>query len=106
MTPLVLSALVCPGAGQFLQRRWVSAVVFTIAFALAFVWFAVNFLVTLKAYYEFATDFSGASGKSPGVAGIGLPFLVCLLLYLAGLVDTAIGNRRPRPPRTSGDDRG
>ena len=77
-----------------MQRRWVSAVLFSIAFAAGFVWFAIEVLATLKAYYEFMADFNHASGVAPGLAGIGGPFVVCILIYLAGLVDTAIGNRR------------
>lgn len=94
LTPLVLSALVCPGAGQFMQRRWISGAFFVSTFTAAFVWFAARVLMTLKAYYEFAFNFAGASGQAPGIVGIVVPFGVCLVLYVAGLIDTALGNRR------------
>lgn len=77
-----------------MQRRWVPAVFFSVTFSAGFVWFAIQVLATLKAYYEFMTDFNHASGVAPGLAGIGSPFIVCMLIYLASLVDTAIGNRR------------
>lgn len=102
-TPMLLSALVCPGAGQFMQRRWAPAVFFMTAFTASFVWFTVRVLATLKAYYEFAFNFSGASGESPGLVGIAMPFGLCLLLYVAGLIDTALGSR---PARRTGDRSG
>ena len=30
--PLILSAFFCPGAGQFMQRRWIAAVFFSVTF--------------------------------------------------------------------------
>jgi len=94
MTPMVLSALVCPGVGQLMQRRWVSAGVFITLFTVAFAWFVARAFAVLKAYYAFAFDFRGATGDAPGAAAILAPFLVSLAIYVLGLVDTAWGTYR------------
>lgn len=96
MSPMVLSALVCPGAGQLMQRRWVTGTVFIVLFTGAFVWFVGRAYAVLKAYYAFAFDFKGATGQAPSVTAVMVPFGVCLVIYVAGLLDTALGSFRRR----------
>lgn len=96
VSPMLLSALVCPGAGQLMQRRWVAGAAFIMVFSAAFVWFAVKVLAVLKAYYAFAFNFGGATGEAPGAGDIALPLAVCAVVYLAGLVDTAWASYRMR----------
>lgn len=94
VSPMLLSALVCPGAGQLMQRRWVAGGAFIIVFSVLFVWFAVKVLAVLKAYYDFAFNFSGANGVAPGVGEIALPLAACAGVYVAGLIDTALATFR------------
>ena len=95
-SPMVLSALVYPGAGQFMQRRWVAGAVVSTLFTLPSVWFFVEVFGVLKAYYEFAFNFGGATGQAPSVGSIVMPFSLSALVYVAGLVDTAIASYRQR----------
>jgi len=94
LSPMVLSALVCPGAGQLMQRRWLVGTIFIASFTVAFLWFMVEAMAVLKAYYAFAFDFRGATGRAPGAAAILRPFLISLAIYVAGLIDTAVGTYR------------
>lgn len=96
LTPMLLSAVVYPGAGQLMQRRWAVAGGFIVVFSAAFVWFGLEVYAVLKAYYEFAFDFRHASGEAPGAGSIVLPFAVSTLVYVAGLVDTAVAAHRQR----------
>lgn len=96
LTPMVLSALVYPGAGQLMQRRWLAATVFVVGFSLPFAWFLGRVYGVLKAYYEFAFNFKGASGQAPQPSCLVWPLALSIGVYLAGLVDTAIGSYRAR----------
>ncbi|GEM_PF-955126 len=95
-TPMLLSALVYPGTGQLLQRRWVAAAGYAIAFTGPMVWFVVEDARILKAYYEFMLDFKGATGEAPAISAIIVPLLLSMAIYVAGLVDTAVAAYRLR----------
>jgi hypothetical protein len=95
-TPMLLSALVYPGTGQLLQRRWVAAAGYAIAFTGPMVWFVVEDTRILKAYYEFMLDFKGATGEIPAIGSIIVPLLLSMAVYVAGLVDTAVAAYRLR----------
>ena len=94
MTPVIISALIFPGAGQFVQRRWVSGVVWMTAFSAALAWFVGRTLQVLTAYYDLAFNFNTASGQAPRAMGIVIPFVVSLVLYLANVVDAALAMRK------------
>lgn len=94
MGPVVLSAVVFPGVGQFVQRRWVAGAVWVIVFGAAFVWLLARCFAVLKAYYDLAFDFNHADGGAPSAAAIVAPFLVSMVVYVANLVDTAMAGRR------------
>ena len=100
-SPMLLSALVYPGTGQLMQRRWVAGIGFVFVFTIGFVWFVLEIVGVLKAYYAFAVDFKGATGKAPGVGAILLPLALSTMIYIAGLIDTAVASYRMRPPRGS-----
>ncbi len=93
-SPMVLSALVYPGAGQFMQRRWVAGSLVAGLFTVPAVWFFIEVFGVLKAYYAFAFDFGGATGQAPCAGSIVVPFVISTLIYVAGLVDTAVASYR------------
>ena len=94
ISPMLLSAVVYPGAGQLMQRRWVAGVCMAAVFSVFFGWMVVEVYAVLKAYYAFMTDFKGATGEAPGAASIILPFILSTAVYVAGLVDTSIAEYR------------
>jgi hypothetical protein len=102
MTPVVISALVYPGTGQLMQRRWGAAVFFLVTFSAALIWFGDHTLSVMAAYYDLAFNFDSATGEAPGVMAIGLPFALSLVLYIANVIDAAWGSRRKgSPPKVS-----
>lgn len=94
MGPVFLSAVVFPGVGQLVQRRWVAGAGYAVAFGAAFSWLVVRFLGLLKIYYSLAFDFNREPGNAPSIGMVGWPFLVSMVIYLASLVDTAVGNHK------------
>lgn len=100
MGPVFLSAVVFPGVGQWMQRRWVAGSAYAVVFGVAFGWLIVRCLKVLKAYYDLAFDFNHATGEAPSLVAIVIPFVLSMAIYLVNLVDTAIAGRRRRdaPP--------
>jgi len=93
VTPIVLSALVCPGAGQFLQRRWIAGVFFFTTFLAAFVCFMIADFRVIAAYYHMAFDFDAP----PPEVSLAAPlpsFAVAISIYVIGLIDTAFAHFR------------
>ena len=95
--PVFLSAVVFPGVGQLVQRRWVAGAGYVVGFGVAFSWLMIRCLGILKIYYSLAFDFNGASAEAPSLGRIGWPFLISVVVYIASLVDAAAGNRPPGP---------
>ncbi len=98
MGPVFLSAMVYPGTGQCMQRRWLAAVFYLIAFSIAFGWLLVRCLAVLKAYYSLAFDFQHAQVEAPSLQGMVRPFLCSMAVYLANVMDAALAGRRHRAP--------
>jgi hypothetical protein len=104
-TAVYLSALVCPGAGQIVQRRWVAAALVGVSFVAGFVVFSVSVVKSLTAYYDLAFHFDQPPPQSVSLWSIVIPFGICMVIYLLGLIDTVLANRRregavPRMPKT------
>lgn len=76
-----------------MQRRWVAGILFLLAATVALGWFAWTAFVVLKAYYGLAFDPMHAPAEIPGPAGLMCPFVAWLVIYVAGIVDTAIASR-------------
>lgn len=93
---MLLSALVYPGVGQMMQKRWGAGAGFALAFTVPLVWFVVEVFRVLSAYYAFMVDFKGATGVAPGAAAIVMPLFLSLVIYIGGLVDTAVAAYRIR----------
>jgi len=90
--PIYLSALLMPGAGQFLQRRWLSAFFFAMAFLVCFGFFAV---VLVHYVMGFLKDVLGSGDRPPmPLMRILLPVGLSLVLYIIGLCDTYLAYLR------------
>lgn len=90
-TPIFLSALVYPGAGQFLQRRWKAGLFFSVAFTLFFVLllFAVitPLVSSLDAAFQWAAHQQNRPFQAISVPRVVTSFLACVILYVANLAD-------------------
>ncbi len=91
--PMFLSALVCPGVGQLVQRRWLAGILFLLAFAAAFavfMWVAVDLIVS---FYRMGFEFET---YEPDIHPERLlpSFALAIGIYLANLVDVALAHFR------------
>ena len=92
---MLMSGVVYPGTGQFMQRRWFSGTVVGIAFTIPFAWFVVDGVAIMKAFC-LDLDFDHATFKVPSYSSLLMPFAFSVAVYLAGLVDTALADYRAR----------
>lgn len=90
LSPVLVTALVYPGAGQLMQRRWVAGGLAIAAFTAAGGWFFVRTGRVLIDYYRMAFDFAGAPESQVRPRDIVVPFIVALVVYVACLVDAAV----------------
>ena len=91
---MALSALVYPGAGQLMQRRWGAGIFFFVTSSMAVVWLVWVVFLVLKAYYGLAFAPINAPAETPSLASLIIPFVVWLVIYLAGIIDTAMASYR------------
>jgi hypothetical protein len=96
VSPLMLSALVYPGLGQLVQRRWLAGTAAILGFTVSTGWFLVAAARAALAYYALAFDFEGAAGSAVRPRDIVVPFGVALAVYVAAVIDTAVADARTR----------
>lgn len=99
ISPTALSALVSPGVGQLMQRRWVVGVFFLTASTLAAGWLLTVVFGVVKTYYGLAFDPMNAPAEAPGLASLMIPFFIWLTIYAGSLIDTAIASCRQQVKR-------
>ncbi|MBU4200389.1 MAG: hypothetical protein KKE37_12450 [Verrucomicrobia bacterium] len=92
-TAIMLSAVMAPGAGQFVQRRWVVGAFFLIAFLVCLVFLLVEIVWPMAANILASLDFAERKPDVVLVKYRVAPILawsgLSLVVYLAGLLDTA-----------------
>ena len=84
--PILLSAFICPGGGQFAQRRWIAGTLFFTTFSAAFVVFMVVAGRLIVSYYRMGFELET---YEPDVhPGRLLPaFMVATVIYVINLLD-------------------
>jgi len=96
---ILVSALVCPGAGQMMLGRVVTGIVLLTGFLLALGW---GFYRFVRLFMDlFAGEVPGEASTPWEVMGpVLIPLGVAVLIYLANLVDILIPRRtgKPSPP--------
>ena len=101
-TPLLLSAFVYPGAGQFVQRRIGVALFFISSFTASFVWLIIGVLSPLLHTLQAALNFAAGEGNEAfqGISKVSVlsAFSLCLVLYVACLFDATRGAPRKNTP--------
>lgn len=101
-TPIFLSALVYPGSGQFLQRRWLAglfySVVFTIFFCLLLSAVLKPLMGTLDAAFSWAARQENRPFQTISVPRVIVLFAGLVLLYVANVTDVIRAARRLTPP--------
>lgn len=98
---VALSALVYPGMGQFLQRRWAAAVFFVVTFTPAVVIFTWDACRILWNYYRMAFAEAWMEESAPPApvpaARLLVTLVICSVIYLWNILDAALGARK-KPP--------
>ena len=91
--PILLSALVCPGVGQWVQRRWAAGTLFFALFCPAVL--VCLFFAGRNLYLFYAQAFSSSPpDEVPGTAGIFWSLALTIGIYVLSLVDTYAAQRR------------
>ena len=85
--PILLSAFACPGAGQFMQKRWVAGVFFAAGFLVGFFWVMVLAIGNIVDYYSMAFNFDGPDPDPTSPKAFIAPFMIALVFYVINLFD-------------------
>ena len=98
---LLLSAFVYPGAGQFVQKRWIVGFLFATLFTVFLGALVVNAITPMVHNITAALDWAQLKANRPfeliSLPGIIIPFLLALTVYIANIVDV-MNASRPKPP--------
>lgn len=96
--PILMSAVVYPGVGQYMQRRWMAALVYAVSFTVFIalsLWLAFREFLVLLRSFEHAIE-TGAAYKMH--APVMKPILksggLAVLIYLANVYDTWLAYHR------------
>lgn len=105
--PVILSGFVCPGLGQFVQRRRLAGAIFLGLSAAAVAWFLAEVVPVVRTVYALAFEEmsnTAIEDTEYSLARIGMALALILVLWLANLFDVfyAVTRQRladgPRPP--------
>lgn len=95
--PIVLSAFFMPGAGQFVQKRWVAGTVYGGLFVVCFAAMLICFVRLMVSYYSLGFDPQSVRDSSNTwalLARILIAFAAGMATYLANLADVYLAYRR------------
>ena len=95
--PIVLSAFFMPGAGQFVQRRWVAGMAYGGLFIVCFAVVLIDFVRLMVSYYSLGFDPQSVRDSSDAwalLARILVAFAAGMATYLANLADVYLAYRR------------
>ncbi|MDP2991268.1 MAG: hypothetical protein Q8O57_11980 [Kiritimatiellota bacterium] len=95
---IFLSCAVCPGAGHFVQRRWIVGALYGAAFVACLVMTLLAVVVPLMMNLRIALDFaekgSGEIYRTISIIKVLIWFGLAVLVYLAALLDISAYARR------------
>ena len=81
--PVILSAFVCPGAGQLAQRRWAAALLIMVPY---FTSLAV-FIYQVMAAFEAALNRTADSKTAVNFLWLLVPLLLLLAIHMLAIID-------------------
>ena len=92
--PVLFSAAVFPGTGQFIQRRFVSGTCFLLLFTLSILW--VGKLLVYPAFHNLLVALDGMQDEFllPDWSDIIIALPIAIGIYAASLVDTVWAGRK------------
>ena len=90
---MLLSAFACPGAGQFVQRRWVAATIYATGFMVGFCWVMWVALRIIIGFYRMAFD-ADYQPESPNLMAMLPPLAIATGFYVVNLFDVVLAQMR------------
>ncbi len=103
-TPVMMSAFVYPGAGQFLQKRWVAGTVYSVLFTALSLVLIIEVVKPMFHNITAAMDWAAAQNSDQSFEGISLSgvlfsFLAMLVVYVVNVMDVVRASRQTfKPP--------
>lgn len=94
MMPILLSALVYPGAGQLAQRRFFAALFYAIPFTASLVPLAITLYRTFRDLYRFAFDLNATPTEISLAGKLLVPMTIVAVIYTANVIDATVANIR------------
>lgn len=91
--PMLLSAVVYPGAGQLAQGRRLAGLAFILLFSLCLMAFLIAFVTIMTAFYGLGF---GRRATSPSLLPLLATFAIALAVYVGSLFDTYMAFVRMR----------
>ena len=102
---IFLSCAVCPGAGHFVQRRWIMGALYLAAFIACLVMMLLAVVVPLMINFQITMDFAEKGGseifRTISLIKVLTWFGLAVLVYLAALIDIIAYARRQARRRLS-----
>jgi hypothetical protein len=93
--PIMMTAFGFPGAGQFMQKRWLAGTVISLAVTATLVAFFVYAVRIIWGYYSLAFDFEGSTPPlHPPWRQLLGTFAVFMVVYVIAVIDVWVGHRR------------
>lgn len=105
---MMLSAFIYPGAGQFLQKRWIAGTVYSVLFTIFSLVLIFEVLKPMFRNINVALNWAASQQNDQQFEGISLAkvavsFIAMIAVYIANIVDVQQANRKtvqppPLPP--------
>ncbi len=93
---LILSSCAFPGAGQLMQKRWLSGTVLTLTFLVPFALFTMSAVKLLIAFYKAFPDPSAMREANVYWLPVGKYFLMTGVVWVVSILDIYIRRRKRR----------
>lgn len=94
----MMSALVCPGIGQFMQGRKAAGSLFLLLILAPFTAVMVFFIRIMISFYRLGFDMNSDPGDiKHQAAGLALSFGTAIAVYIIGIIDTVRASKTPPP---------
>lgn len=92
--PILLSAFGFPGLGQFMQKRWISGLLFSAVFLVGFFWVLGLAFHNIAELYSMAFDESMTEPEPVPLTAFIKPLLLVGTVYLISLFDVFLAQQR------------
>ena len=102
-TPMMLSAFIYPGAGQFLQKRWIAGTLYSILFTIFSVILIFEVFKPMFNNVNVALNWASSQSTNQAFEGISLykvavSFVAMIVIFVVNIIDVQRANRKGTQP--------